>query len=441
MLGTQTSAAETDYLMLARVLLPTEDCEIDARHFDEERGELGQYGGSHAKIEVVQKIVHPGDVHRARHCPQNYNLLATKSPNNEVFVYDYFKHESTPRDNTPNPQLVLLGHEAEGYGINWSPVREGYLASAGDDNRICIWDINSSPSTATSTYSGTVLDPLYKLDYHKNVVEDVEFHPIHQNVFGSVSDDQHLFLWDLRDIVKGPRITRQVSNADVMSLSFNPYNEYLLATASSDNLVRVWDTRALNTPVHTLVGHEASVNSVAWAPYSESVLVSAGEDRRTMIWDCSRIGAEQSEADADDGPPELIVSALLPCTFYYHCLNYEFHNSPPQSLHCFINFVLFLPFLPDCSLFMADIWIRFLTWLGVRTNRILGSWLLFQKTMYCMCGSHRRTLFLKKVQTTTHPRAILMQRRQLRKNLRPSLQDKAKVEMNPQMRMLKKIVS
>ena len=36
------------------------------------------------------------------------------------------------------------------------------------------------------------------------------------------------------------------------------------------------------------------------------MFASSSSDRRVILWDCSRIGQEQSEEDADDGPPELL---------------------------------------------------------------------------------------------------------------------------------------
>jgi histone-binding protein RBBP4 len=58
--------------------------------------------------------------------------------------------------------------------------------------------------------------------------------------------------------------------------------------------------------VHTLSGHNDQVYSLEWAPHNESILGSCSADRRVAIWDLSRIGAEQSEEDAEDGPPELL---------------------------------------------------------------------------------------------------------------------------------------
>ena len=51
-LGTHTSENEPNYLMLAQVQLPLEDAENDARQYDDERGDLGGFGCSSAKVIV-----------------------------------------------------------------------------------------------------------------------------------------------------------------------------------------------------------------------------------------------------------------------------------------------------------------------------------------------------------------------------------------------------
>ena len=99
-LGTLTSDSAPNSLCIATVRLPSEDTEIDARKYDEARGELGGYGGAGAKIEVSVRITHEGEVNRARHCPQNPFLIATKTPGGDVLVFDYSKHPSQPADET-----------------------------------------------------------------------------------------------------------------------------------------------------------------------------------------------------------------------------------------------------------------------------------------------------------------------------------------------------
>lgn len=47
---------------------------------------------------------------------------------------------------------------------------------------------------------------------------------------------------------------------------------------------------------------------VQWSPHNETILASSGTDRRLNVWDLSKIGEEQTPEDAEDGPPELLVS-------------------------------------------------------------------------------------------------------------------------------------
>jgi histone-binding protein RBBP4 len=44
-----------------------------------------------------------------------------------------------------NPDLKLVGHKTEGYGLAWSPFRAGHLLSGSDDAQICLWDISGTP--------------------------------------------------------------------------------------------------------------------------------------------------------------------------------------------------------------------------------------------------------------------------------------------------------
>ncbi|RYF46220.1 MAG: hypothetical protein EOO38_14550 [Cytophagaceae bacterium] len=76
---------------------------------------------------------------------------------------------------------------------------------------------------------------------------------------------------------------------------------------SSDHVIKLWDLRSMKSPLHTFVGHEDQVTGIAWSPFNSTVFASTGCDRRIFLWDSSLIGAEQSEEDAADGPPELLV--------------------------------------------------------------------------------------------------------------------------------------
>lgn len=322
LLGTHTSNGEPNYLMLAEVCLPLADTEIDARKYDDERGEVGGFGGTLSKIDIKIKITHEGEVHRARYMPQNHFIVATKSPTSTVFVFDYTKHSSIPTDNICRPQHRCLGHSKEGYGLNWNPHVEGQLLSGADDTTICMWDLKEAglEAQATQTRRG-----------HTAVVEDVDWHKFYPYLFGSVGDDSKLMLWDVREASSSA--THRVDNAhkgDINCISFNPFSEFLLATGGSDDAVALWDLRNLKQKLHTFEGHTQGVYQVSWSPFNETILASSSADRRVNIWDLSRIGDEQDPEDAEDGPPEVGTVTISP---YLHITISLYHRIALSLYH------------------------------------------------------------------------------------------------------------
>jgi histone-binding protein RBBP4 len=58
--------------------------------------------------------------------------------------------------------VVLKGHDAEGYGLAWSPTKEGLLLSGSYDNKICLWDLaaRSGASVLDAQQVFEVMPPL-----------------------------------------------------------------------------------------------------------------------------------------------------------------------------------------------------------------------------------------------------------------------------------------
>ncbi|KAG2274812.1 hypothetical protein Bca52824_057367 [Brassica carinata] len=151
-LGTHTSDNEANYLMIAQAQLPLNDTESEARQYDDDRSEFGGFGCASGKVQVIQQIVHQGEVNRARYMPQNPFLIATKTVSAEVYLFDYSKHPSKPAlDGACNPDMRLKGHSSEGYGLSWSKFKDGHLLSGSDDAQVCLWDVSGTPKS-------TVLD-------------------------------------------------------------------------------------------------------------------------------------------------------------------------------------------------------------------------------------------------------------------------------------------
>lgn len=197
--------------------------------------ELGGYGGfNDAHVHITQKIVHEGEVNRARYQFENPNIIATKSRSGDVYVFDRTTHESFPKDNEPfNPALKLKGHTKEGYGLAWNPhkTKSTHLVSAGFDHVVCHWDI------AAASRENRTLQPFKKYQAHTDSVMDVNWYMKHDSIFASVGDDKSLIIWDIRDQENKPvHHQTQAHDAPVNCVGFSPSNEWILATGSSDTV-------------------------------------------------------------------------------------------------------------------------------------------------------------------------------------------------------------
>ncbi|KAG6619945.1 histone-binding protein rbbp4 [Phytophthora cinnamomi] len=298
LLGTNTSGAEQNQLMKAKVGLPN-DKKHDTPKLNEDTQELGDYNNAvQRKVKTSLRINHDGEVNRARCMPSDEFIVATKTPRAEVHVFDISKRKSEPEDSSCDPDFCLLGHDKEGYGLCWDPHEAFHLVSGSDDAIICEWDIRNA---------GKNVQPLHKYTGHTDVIEDVAWHRHHPKIFGSVGDDKKMLLWDTRsESYDKPSAIVEAHSAEVNCLAFSPSSEYLVATGSSDKAVNLWDLRSLKTKLHTLEGHGDEVYQVQWSPHHDGVLGSCSADRRLHIWDLTKIGEEQTAEDSQDGPSELL---------------------------------------------------------------------------------------------------------------------------------------
>lgn len=288
-LGTHTSDGYPNFLLVAEAHLPFN--QSTALETSSENHKI-------PKVEIIHKIHVDGEVNRARCMPQTPSIIAAKTSSSEIYVFDSTKQPLDHEGRSCEPDIRLRGHSQEGYGLSWSPFKEGYLLSGSNDCRVCLWDVSTSPNNK-------VLDAKHVYEGHGSVVGDVSWHLMDEFIFGSVGDDHKLMIWDLRTHKHQQSVV--VHEKEVNYLSFNPYNEWVLATASSDTTVGLFDMRKLTSPLHVLSNTD-EVFQVEWDPNHETVLASCADDRRLMVWDLNRIGDEQLEGEAEDGPPELLFS-------------------------------------------------------------------------------------------------------------------------------------
>ena len=121
-----------NHLMIVKVRLPIPFLNKDIN--ESLRDQV--FSKAENRVEILVKINHYGEVNKARHMPQKYNIIATKTVTGELHIFDYFKHPSKPKDYSVIPNIILYGHSKEGFGLSWNTNREGYLVSGSDDFRV-----------------------------------------------------------------------------------------------------------------------------------------------------------------------------------------------------------------------------------------------------------------------------------------------------------------
>ena len=297
-------------------------------------------------------IPHHGGINRIRVMPQNSNIVATWSDNGQVNVFDVesvlakFSSKGTKQtlpSKEMRPFFTHSGHSTEGYALDWSPVKEGYLASGDCAGSIHIWTprpeggYEVSPSYDSKTYTaGQSSD-------HPSV-EDLQWSPTEGSVFCSAECGGYVRIFDTRAANRAMLSHKiHADGADVNVVSWNKLVSNLLACGGDDGVLSVWDLRhfsnATPDPLARFTTHKTPITSVEWHPTDESML-AASDDMGTYIYDLSV--EEDDNAGEVDVPPQLL---------FVHCGSEQFKEVHwhPQISSCLMTTALsgFSVFIPS----------------------------------------------------------------------------------------------
>lgn len=296
---------EQNYLLIAKVKIPKDDILLDISEYTyahEKRTNHSAIGQSNGNIIIEKKILHQGEVQKARYMPQNPNVIASKITNGEIHLFNINK----PYTNTvkPSPEYILTGHTSNGKALCWNIEKDGCLLSGALDGKILAWNIEGGSSQTGKISPSNEIVLTSERQSEKVHVNDVCWHKKNGNLFASCTNQGVVQHWDIRSTTK--EIQKQMEfDCEVNTIDFHPQDANLYVTGSSDSQVVLWDMRKPTERLHTFVGHSDSVLKVEWG-VNAPILASSSADKRIHIWDMAKINATQTAEEAVDGPPELL---------------------------------------------------------------------------------------------------------------------------------------
>jgi eukaryotic-like serine/threonine-protein kinase len=194
-------------------------------------------------------------------------------------------------DIGPTPkQESLLGHAPkQTWALAFAPDGKT-LASAGDDNRVRLWDLNTGQQRAT-------------LKDHWKLVTAIAFTPDGRTV-ASASYDRTVKLWDpktgklLATLSAGKELLRCLAfSHDGKLLAAGVHNRHLKGVSTSEAPVMLWRV-ATKEPLAPLPGSGWTVRALAFSP-DGTILASASEDGKIGLWDTSTWQRRGSLDDTD----------------------------------------------------------------------------------------------------------------------------------------------
>jgi cell division cycle 20-like protein 1 (cofactor of APC complex) len=229
-------------------------------------------------------------------------------------------HHRDVREPDTKPFKRSIGHRQEVCGLKWSGdsgPNAATLASGGNDNKVCIWDLRGSkrPAHASVSNSKASADispgpsgaedsgdsPLWKFHEHTAAVKALAWDPHVPGVLatGGGTQDKHIRFWN---VAHGTMLHQLDTGSQVCNLIWSLTSHELVSThgfssTTAQNQICIWKYPTLNM-VASLTGHTNRVLYLAMSPDGETIVTGAG-DETLRFWNAfPRRGNESSRADS-----------------------------------------------------------------------------------------------------------------------------------------------
>ena len=190
------------------------------------------------------------------------------------------------------------------------------MVSGGADASIRLWDLETRGSELDHTHRAiSSVTKSSHDDAHTHAITSLSIYPFDPvpSTIMTTSHDRTLKLSVLGPDAITPAYTFDLGSTPYShSFSSHPGSTLLIAVGTSEKPVRLLDLRS-GLATQGLPGHTSSVLSVSWAPHRPHLLASASTDNRVIIFDVRKGGHNSAIATLDmDDPVGIVPPSLAP---------------------------------------------------------------------------------------------------------------------------------
>lgn len=195
------------------------------------------------------------------------------------------------------PDIIPLArtHTAPVLDTAWSLANDTLVASASEDGTCLLWKVPDGlfDGWTLDGWEPRDLEPVARVDVSPRKVGQVLWHPTATNVLATASGDHCVKLWDLADPAR-PRATLTGHGDMIQSLTFNATGS-IIATTCRDRKLRLFDARASAEPMRVTDGHGGIKGArVVWMGDMDRIATtgfSKMSDRQVGIWETGGLGS------------------------------------------------------------------------------------------------------------------------------------------------------
>jgi WD repeat-containing protein 17 len=228
-------------------------------------GTVGVYALRERRWRSIKVLSHSETVFTCAFSPANPNILATGSFDGTVKIWDVTSQVCLQ---------VLPGHGGVVFYLAWHPEGEDRIMAAISSGEVWIWDIARRQVVMSVANHA---EPVYCCAWNSG----------DPSLGASVSRDGNLVVFAVKDGSVERRIAHPVARP-LYGVHFNVHNKRIVATASADGIVRIWDIgKVSSAPVLELKGHGMKVFHCVWSSLLPNYLLTSSDDHTLRCWNIS----------------------------------------------------------------------------------------------------------------------------------------------------------